>query len=175
MDSIKQNLIPTFSPNIVVYHFRCQQAGEMRRRLLAVHPVVVGLSVRLSPTTCIVESIALATSKEVFLLKLDGSESLDLVNILDGFTLPVVAFGIAEVALHIFRCSRQHLRGVDLSTLLSPSTNTPCQPFEVAWRLCSDVRKAEINQLWEGDAERGFREVCLRAWLSATHVSRPYF
>jgi hypothetical protein len=176
MDSIKQNLIPTFSPTVIIHHFRWRQIGAVTRKLLAISPVVVGLSVHLSPT-CIVKSIALATSKEVFLLKLDSNELPsplpDLVKILGGFTL--VAFRMAEVALHIFRCLRQHVRGVDLSTLLLPSTNKPWKPSKFAQRFCSGVREGEIDRLWDDEEERGFREVCLRAWLSARHVFRSHF
>jgi hypothetical protein len=141
MDSIKQNLIPTFSPTVIIHHFRWRQIEAVTQKLLAISPVVVGLSVRLSPTG-IVESIALATSKEVFLLKLDGNELPSTVPdlvILGGFTL--VAFRMAEVALHIFRCLRKHVRGVDLSTLLSPSTNKPWQPSKLTQRFCSGVRE----------------------------------
>jgi hypothetical protein len=180
MDSIEQNIISTSPSNINVRHFRRQQAGEVARRLLDINPVVVGLSACLSPTTYIVESIALATSNEVFLLKLEIGDSNelpspapDLVRILDGFML--VAFEMAQVALHIFRCSRQHVRGVDLSTLLSSSTKKPWQPSRFAQRLFSDAHTVDIDRLWEGDPECGFREVCLRAWLSARYVSRLYF
>lgn len=178
MDSIEQNLISTSPSTISVRHFRPQQAGEVARRLLDINPVVVGLCARLSPTY-IVESIALATSNEAFLLKLEIGDSNelpsaapDLVRILDGFTF--VAFEMAQVALHIFRCSRQHVRGIDLSTLLSPSTKKPWKPSKFAQRLCSDARNVDIDQLWEGDPECGFREVCLRAWLSARYASCLY-
>jgi len=75
---------------------------------------------------------------------------------------------MAHVALHIFRDLKQHLQGIDLSTLLSSSAGKPWQPSKfVAQKLYYDIRKADIDRLWEGDPECGFREVCLRAWLSA--------
>lgn len=180
MDSIQQSLVPTSPSTITVRHLRCQQAGEVVRRLLDVNPAVVGLSVgRLLPTG-VIESIAFATSKEVFLLKLEtgGSKksplsTLDLSGILDKFNL--AAFNMAQVALHIFRGSRQHVRGVDLSTLLSSSTKKPWQPSRfVTQLLCPEARKAEIDRLWDSDPECGSREVCLRAWLSARQASRLY-
>jgi hypothetical protein len=173
MDTIEQNLIPTYPPTITVHHIRRRQAGEATRRLLDINPKVVGLSICLSTSPVAVESIALATSKEVFLLKLDIGDcsnlplpTLDFLSLSDGFTL--VAFEMAQVALHIYRSAQEHVRGVDLSTLLSPSTMKPWPPSRVVTqRLSYDARKFGIDQLWEGGLECGFREVCLRAWLSA--------
>jgi len=172
MDSIEQRLIPTLPPTITVRHFRRSQATELARRLEDINPPVFGLSIRLSSDA--VESIALATSNEVFLLKIETGDrkkqpslaAFDPLINLDGFTL--AAFEMAHVALHIFRDLKQHLQGIDLSTLLSSSAGKPWQPSKfVAQKLCYDIRKADIDRLWEGDPECGFREVCLRAWLSA--------
>jgi hypothetical protein len=173
MDTIEQNLIPTFPPTITVHHIRRRQAGEATRRLLGINPKpeAVGLSICLSPTTVAVESIALATSSEVFLLKLDDCShfplpTLDLLSLSDKSTL--VAFEMAQVALHIYRSAQEHVRGLDLSTHLASSTLKPWSPSKIVTeRITDNARKFNINQLWEGGLEGGFREVCLRAWLSA--------
>lgn len=173
MDTIEQNLIPTSPPTITIHHIRRRQAGEAIKKLLDINPRVVGLSIGLSTSAVAVESIALATSTEVFLLKLDIGDctnlplpTLDLPSLSDGFTL--VAFEMAQVALHIYRSAQEHVRGVDLSTLLSPSTMKPWPPSEfVTQKLSCDARISDVEKLWEGGLECGFREVCLRAWLSA--------
>lgn len=172
MDTIEQNLIPIFPPTIIIHHIRHGQGGEATRRLLGIKPRVVGLSIHFSASADAVESIALATSKEVYLLKLKigdssmaPSSTLDLLSFSDEFTL--VAFDMAQVALHIHRSTQGHVRGVDLSTLFSP-TKKPWQPSKfVTRKLSYDARKFDIDQLWEGGPECSFREVCLRAWLSA--------
>ena len=115
MNSIQRNLISTSPPTISMRHFYYQQGRKLARRS---NPAVIGLSIgRLSPTG-IVESIAFATSREILLLKLEtrgGSKSslptLDLSRVLDKFNL--VAFDMAQLTLHIFRVSRQHVRGVN--------------------------------------------------------------
>lgn len=170
MDSVRQSLIPTLRSTIPVHHFRHRQVDLMAEKLSGANPV--GLSIRLS-STGVLDFLALATSNEVCLLKFEAGKlplsELNLSSILDGFTL--VAFEMAQLALHIHRCLQQHVRGVDLSTLLSSSTKQPWRPSKfVEIKLCYDCRKLEIDQLWDGDSEYGFREVCLRAWLSARSV-----
>jgi len=174
MDTIQQNLIPTFPTfpsTITIHHIRRRQAGEASRRLLGINPKAVGLSICLSTPPVTVDSIALATSSEVFLLKLDDCNhfplpTLDLLSLSDKSTL--VAFEMAQVALHIYRITQEHVRGLDLSTHLASSTLKPWSPSKIVTeKLSNNARKSNIDQLWEGGLEGGFRDVCLRAWLSA--------
>jgi hypothetical protein len=176
MDCIKQNIIPTSPANITIRHFRRRQTGEAFRQLLTMEPgIILGLSIRLSADGT-VDLLALATSREIFKLELDSSSknsSLDLSSALDHATL--VAFEMAPVAVHIHRSSQQHVRGVDLSTLLSPSSRQPWKPSTfVERKLCSFAQALDIDRLWESNQEDGFREVCLRAWLSARSGTRLY-
>jgi hypothetical protein len=168
MNSLQQYILPGYPPTVPVYHFRHGQSAEVLRRLLNLNPATVGLSIRLS-SKGIVDCLALATSQEVLLVKLETG-STELISLaFDGSRFTLAAFDMAQLALHIYRNLKQRVQGVDLSTLMAPSTRKPWQPSRFVQRFFPDVRVIDIDQFWDGDRECGFQEICIRAWLSARY------
>lgn len=177
MDSIPQSLLPLpiAHPTIPVRQFNRLQDRELSQRLADAQTVAFGLSVKLSRSGKL-EYVAFATPEQVYLMKVEKTDgppsAMNLRSILNGSRFTLAGFEMAKLALDIHRGLEHRVRGVDLSTLLSASTRRPWSPSTfVVERLSSAARRLDIEKLWEGDPECGFREVCLRAWLSAMYVS----
>lgn len=123
MNSLQQHVLPAYPPTIRVRHFRHGQSAELLRQLLDMNPVIVGLSIRLS-SDGEVDCLALATSQEVLLARLDTGGTEIRSFTFDGLRYTLIAFDMAQLVLHIYRKLKQHLQGVDLSTLMARSTET---------------------------------------------------
>lgn len=141
----------------------------------------VGISTQLS-TDGRVKKLALATCDAALLISVDSNaqswmkmRGTALAELLRGGPV-FVGFGIAHIALQIYRDIRAHFsNAVDLSTLCSPSTRETCAPSKlVGTRLWSTTSLWKIDRLWHGGGGDEFseREVVLQAWISAMYVGR---
>lgn len=176
MNSITQSLIPTTSlpRSIKVHNFSRRQAGNAAKIAEAAGEPFLGLAVSLS-TTGEVGFIAVATSKEVFLIAAEVNNSFLLLNdkpfkdLLSGETgNALVGFEMARLAIQVGRDLKTAVCGIDLSTLCSPNTREPWRPGEfVGKKVCASAKPFEIDQVWRGSLEKDNRDVCLRAWISA--------
>ena len=170
MDSIKQNLLPSPHSTILIHHYNGSKVAELSQKLFDAQATVLGVAVKLSRTGDL-EYIALAASNQVYLLKVDNkdaSKHTRLRSVLNGSRFLLAGFDMAALALLIHRGVEQRLRGIDLSTLFATSSQKPWSPSKLMAEIVSPaVRRADVDQLWNGDSQRGSHEVCLRAWLSA--------
>lgn len=173
MDStITQNVLPSAHSTILIHHFSGSKVTELSQKLSDARATVFGVSVKLSRTGDL-EYIALAASDQVYLVKVDANNAPNPAkirsSILNGSRFLLAGFEMAKLALIMHDGVGQRVRGVDLSTLLSTSTNKPWAPSKLiaTEKVSPNARRADIDKLWRVDPERGTREVCLRAWLSA--------
>lgn len=170
MDSIKQNLLPSPHSTILIHHYNGAKVAELSQKLFDARITVLGVAVKLSRNGDL-EYIALAASNQVYLLRVDNKDAAKhtrLRSILNGSRFLLAGFDMATLALLIHRGIEQRLRGIDLSTLFATSAHKPWSPSKLMAELVSPAaRRTDIDQLWNGDSQRGPHEVCLRAWLSA--------
>lgn len=127
------------------------------------------------------EHLALATPTMVFVILVDSDGHRGLLpsdqafeDLLSGATgITLVGFGMARLALHVHHRLMLRIRGVDLSTVCSPSTRNAWRPSKLASKkLYQDVNAIEVDDLWDGPCEEvGVKRLCLRAWISVWYVS----
>lgn len=138
---------------------------------------IFGISIRLSALGE-VTAIAFATPDEVFYVSLHspaGSVRGDFISMLTtalGTTVTVAGFLMPRIALHLYRCHRWHIRGVDLSSLLTNSAEKAISPAEfLSKHFDPHVKRHDVDRLWyqdpEDNEEEARRRVCLRAWVGA--------
>jgi len=172
MKLIKQDLIldPHLPGTIPVQ--RCQ-IGDIARRLKAIQPRVLGVAIQVSAAGR-VRTLAFSTGRSIYAVDIDvihDSRALpgdsSFVSLLAGTTgITLAGFDMAAQALHLYRHLGLHVQGVDLSTLHSRFANRPHLPSEVvAESGYSEVKWNHVDQLWDILGE--WRELCLRAWISA--------
>lgn len=161
-------MLPSAKHTILIHHFNSSKVTELSQKLLDARATVFGVSAKLSRTGDL-EYIALAASDQVYLFKVDAKNAqkpVKLRSILNGFRFLLAGFEMAKLALLIHDGVGQRVRGVDLSTLLSTSAKPWTPSRFIAERVSPTARRADIDKLWRVDSA-GYREVCLRAWLSA--------
>lgn len=173
MAYVTQSILPALPAALSTSRYTRAHFGQAMARILASKPPVVGISISLS-SEGIVEMIALAIPSVITVLEFSGPSgrnhqalcTTDLPsNLFKGIS--AASFDMAQIALHINLCTRQHIIGVDLSTLLSPSTGSPWRASKMARQVFAHgADEAGINQLWNGGMGDGFQSACLRAWIS---------
>ena len=133
---------------------------------------VLGVSLSLSPDASI-DTIAFSTTTDVFYLTLRGSalasnhSNRALTRLFTGKSCPLVGFGMARLAMQLYRQFGVPVEGVDLSTLFT-STDAPWTAAEfVTKRVDPDAPTRRIHALW---CHNEVRDVYSRAWLSALCV-----
>ncbi|KAE9391146.1 hypothetical protein BT96DRAFT_832490 [Gymnopus androsaceus JB14] len=82
----------------------------------------------------------------------------------------LAGFGMPRIALRIHHHINSHIRGVDLSTILSQDDDA-WRPSKVVKKICSLKDTFTVDRLWhENDQDRSSEKLCLRAWISAKVV-----
>jgi hypothetical protein len=154
-----------------------RQAGDTARLLAACNENYLGISTNLS-TDGKIDFVAFATPAQIFVISFDADSRLGLLpsdqeftSLLLGMTCILIGFDMGKLALRIHRDMGLPVSGIDLSTLFSPNTRDPWRPGKfIATKVSGLVKQFEVDSLWIS-AEKGTRDVCLRAWLSAWCVS----
>jgi hypothetical protein len=176
--SISQDLLPVHLArrDIPVTQVSVEKASLMIRPLKALPHV--GISTQLSSDGR-VKRLALATCDTILLISVDSNaqswmkmRGTALTELLLGGPV-FVGFGIAHIALQIYRDIRAHFgNAVDLSTLCSLSTRETWAPSKlVGTRLWPTTSLSKIDRLWHGGGDEfSEREVALQAWISAMYV-----
>ncbi|KAI0712798.1 P-loop containing nucleoside triphosphate hydrolase protein [Cerioporus squamosus] len=156
--------------NIVVRKLTLSASGAIAKHVLDNAVEVLGIALRFS-SGGVVDAVAFATPDVVFYLSSRGTSAVpnkartDLARVFDDPRCVLAGFGMARIALHLYRHFGVHVRGVDLSTLFARSTRTPQTPAEFASnKVGPDINRHRIHALWYHHEEH---DVCLRAWLSA--------
>ncbi|TFK82323.1 P-loop containing nucleoside triphosphate hydrolase protein, partial [Polyporus arcularius HHB13444] len=162
---------------IAIRKLTLQTSGAIARHVLDNDVEVLGVAVRLSSSGA-VDAVAFATPDVVFYLDSGGTHAsmnkarAELERVLDDPRCVLAGFGMARLALHLYRHFGVHVQGVDLSTLFARSTRTPQSPAEFASdKIHPRVNKHRIHALWYHHEER---DVCLRAWLSAVLAQHSF-
>ncbi|KAH9921368.1 P-loop containing nucleoside triphosphate hydrolase protein [Amylocystis lapponica] len=172
---IEQSLIPNYPSRISVQHFPLTKASTVANLIRKLNAYVFGVALQLSRKEATVEVVAFASQNQVFLLDSCGTSSTrtnssELAALFSGDEAPLSGFSMARIALDIHRDWGYHTCGVDLGTLITPSTMDPASPHKLVYeRLCPDVQRGAIQALWTGRTET---DLCLRAWISACLAER---
>jgi hypothetical protein len=179
MNSISQDLILTSDalPTIPVRQFTRRHAGVAARLIAGLDALSLGISIKQSASGT-VELLALATRNEICLISLQSDSRSGLLpfdepfeKLLRGDSRTIVGFGMARMAVHLFRGLQYRVRGVDLSTLCSGSTRNTWRPSKlVVDKLSQAVNQSALDNLWDRNDMQGIKDVCLRAWISARHA-----
>ncbi|KAG6831111.1 hypothetical protein H0H87_006136 [Tephrocybe sp. NHM501043] len=174
-DTIHQKILPNHQPDIPLRRFSRRHAGiaveGLNMRLWK--GAYVGLAMQRSPKGR-VESLALATIKEVIVISLE-SDKPELLTfdkpfevLLRGDSYTLVAFNMERLALRLAEDLKLHVRGVDLTTAFRANNWDPPLPSDVIkTRLFQGVNVAQVDEIWINQG--GMQELCFRAWLPAWH------
>ncbi|THV03704.1 hypothetical protein K435DRAFT_270038 [Dendrothele bispora CBS 962.96] len=178
MRTVSQSIIDDSDVKTInIQHYDRQQAGEAARNLLdALKPTgTVGISISQSPKG-VIEDVAFATTNSVYIVKASKSnrsfrfplERLfkNLLAGSDAESIILAGFDLPRLALRLFGHFGYHVKGVDLSTICSPSGTEPWLPAKVASTKFTITDGFRINSLWHENGD-GKEKLCLRAWLSA--------
>lgn len=173
--SFSQTILAIEPSQLRINVYNTFQELEAVKAIQALKADVLGVATRLSESGA-VNAIAFATPKVVFHITLADTSAPQrargtyLSPLLSGEGVTLAAFSMARLALHVQRETGHHVAGVDLSTLLAPSTRKPWSPAEFANKqIDPDADRFRILELWypAQDEEHESRRLCLRAWVSA--------
>ncbi|RPD58077.1 P-loop containing nucleoside triphosphate hydrolase protein [Lentinus tigrinus ALCF2SS1-7] len=172
--TLNQDILPVHlsivPSRISIRNLTPHTSGAITKHVLDSDTEVLGVSLRLSSNGA-VDAVAFATPDVVFYISSSGHQNIsskartELKPVFDNPGCALAGFGMARIALHLYRHFGIHVQGVDLSTLFARSTRAPQTPAEFASdRIHPDVHRHRIHALWY---HHGDKDVCLRAWLSA--------
>ena len=137
------------------------------------------LGVSLSLSAEGVDAIAFSSISTVFYIRTTRMSTirqgrlLPLAPLLNGELACLAGFSMARLAIHVKRDLELHVRGVDLSTILSPSTRAPWSTAEFIYKRIDPSRdRFRIFELWYPAVDdKELERLCLRAWVSAVWVN----
>ncbi|KAK7444835.1 hypothetical protein VKT23_015152 [Stygiomarasmius scandens] len=186
MSSFNQTLPPYSPRSIPVLRHKLRYADNAARSLLdslpntpQTQPPTIGISIS-QGAEGIINSIALATTENVFLIDItvetsSGKISSDAIPFENVFkqllaapnaTAPfLVGFDMPRLALRLFVLLGYHIKGVDLSTVCSPGGEAWI-PSKIVSAKFGNIDDFRVNSLWHENNESE-ENLCLRAWLSA--------
>ncbi|THU84367.1 P-loop containing nucleoside triphosphate hydrolase protein [Dendrothele bispora CBS 962.96] len=202
MSSLDQKILPNERGTIQIRHYNRYLVGNATRDLFESLPkkaasqsTIVGISISQGEGG-IIESIAFATTDIVFLIDaISGSENLgragsnaawksastfpsettfkQLLAAPDAHSSFLASFDMPRVALRLFAHLGYHVRGVDLSTVCSPSETEALLPGKAISTKFQGIDQFRVNRLWHENSESQ-GNLCLRAWLSAKLAQACY-
>ncbi|KAK0189351.1 P-loop containing nucleoside triphosphate hydrolase protein [Armillaria mellea] len=142
----------------------------------------LGISIIQAADDEIIEYLAIATSMQVVVISLSGSQTIspadDPLRTLLSSGKPILAgFDMPRLCICLYCYLRYHIRAIDLSTFQSTSPSKLCYPSELlAETTVSKFDRFAVDSLWtdklkEAPAEK-IRKVSLRAWASAVIIKQ---
>lgn len=179
IQNVAQMVLPFYPRLLPVRQFHRRHMGEATRLLKDSEEFQhIGVAVTQSEHG-VLQHLVLSTSEHIVAISLDGnSRELSTANqsfrslLREDQDVVMVGFDMARLAIHIHRRLGFQVRGVDLSTLCSGSTNSPWSPSKmVARKLYNGVDTFAVDGLWHAD---DLRDACLRAWISSWSVPLPF-
>lgn len=172
--TLHQSLLPHFlyDSRIRLHRLAARQWGSLLEHFSDDASPVCGVSMRLSKDHGGLDGVAFATPTDVFYANFASAEQdlgkSSLARVLDGSLCVLVGFGMPRLALHLHRQCGLHVKGVELSTLITFANKKFQTAADFASRrIHPDVNRSRIHAVWYGD---DVEDVCLRAWLSAVYV-----
>ncbi len=165
---------------------------DLSKYILDNDPAVLGVAVRLASNGA-VNAVAFATPAEVFFVDIsstspgsstrwgpwgakitvipDNSQHTNikfqstcgLLGLLHNPRCMLVGFGMAQIALHLYRKCGLAVHGVDLGSLY-PNMKSAAEFVAGKVHQLEAVQKYRIHALW---CHQQLHDVCLRAWISA--------
>ncbi|KAH9856811.1 hypothetical protein C2E23DRAFT_721458 [Lenzites betulinus] len=172
LPTIEQDFIPgqEYKSPIRLHRLPAKQWGRLREYVSEDVESTYGLSARLSSDNGGLDGIAVASTTDIYYIGFASVErnifaGSDLSQVIDGSCCTLAAFGMARLALHIYRQWGMHVEGVELSTLfVMPKKRQQTAADFASRRIHPDVDQSKINAIWYRET---VEDVCLRAWLSA--------
>ncbi|KAI0740540.1 P-loop containing nucleoside triphosphate hydrolase protein [Earliella scabrosa] len=169
---LSQNVLPSHCApqRISLHRLTTRTCSVVAKHILENDVEALGVSLRVAQDGAL-SAVVFATSTNVFFVDLAGTGGAksgrlnDLQGLLCHSSCVLAGFGMARIALHLYRHCGLSVKGVDLSTLYASSTRTPQSPAEfVSTRIYEGVSRHQIHKLWYRDEADN---LYLRAWLSA--------
>jgi len=180
--TISQKIISILPEHIPLHTYSPNEATKAVSRISQAaakyEKAYLGLAVKRSRKG-IIDSLALATSREVVVITLKCSPASNdrlLINLLAGPTsdqkLTLVAFGMARIAIQLSGwASRSLVAGIDMSTSVEgdATARSPYCPSALVSLVSSAIEKSKIDALWATShkTEANGEALCLRAWITA--------
>ncbi|CDO72676.1 hypothetical protein BN946_scf184985.g96 [Trametes cinnabarina] len=175
--TLAQNIIPTYLadvPQVIrIHRLPLKECGLIAQYLRDERVSICGVSLRVSKDHSDIDSVAFATSTDVFAISLTTTcdsfkpshAKSNLTPVLSNSLCLLAGFVMGRLVLHLYRLFGIHVEGVDLSTLFQRSNTKFQSPADFALRrIHPDLDRHRIHALWYGDS---VEDMCLRAWLSA--------
>ena len=168
---LSQNVLPSHCApqRISLHRLTTRTCSVVAKHILENDVEALGVSLRVAQDGAL-SAVVFATSTNVFFVDLAGTGGAksgrlnDLQGLLCHSSCVLAGFGMARIALHLYRYCGSSVKGVDLSTLYASSTRTPQSPAEfISTRIHEGVSRHQIHKLWYRDEADN---LYLRAWLS---------
>ena len=190
--TVSQKIIPVLPERIPLYTCSPNEANKAVSRILQAaakyDKAYLSLAVKRTRKGDI-DSLALATSREVVIIKLNDSPASKknqlLITLLAGPTfgqtgqLTLVAFGMAPIAIQLSGWAvNSPVVGIDLSTSVTVEgdAKSPSCPSKLISRVSAAVHKSRVDALWATSCNtETSKTLCLRAWITAWYAIFPPF
>lgn len=178
MSSIPQAVLPiSIAPRTVpVRQYTRRQASDLVLLLQDRNETLVGFAIRQNEQTQVI-TLAIATIDTIYTISHSPEQRKevftrddDFIKFLDGrSTTTLVGFSMGRLALSVNRDLGLHIKGLDLSTIYSNSTNPNLTMTEiVSGSFGQSANRKECNFLWRNlCGEWDDKNVGMRAWLAA--------
>ncbi|KAF9074553.1 hypothetical protein BDP27DRAFT_1415971 [Rhodocollybia butyracea] len=158
--------------SIAVKRINRRDAENVARSLSQSDEKVFGIDIS-KKENGLIDHFAIATQTVVYLIEAghDNVRHLDDLDVtfkkvLQSTQAVLVAFKMPRIALRLHHHFQYHVRGVDLSSLLS--TDTALWPSKVVSRIYHIDQSFVVDRLWHENNQKNLTEnLCLRAWISA--------
>ncbi|TFK48133.1 P-loop containing nucleoside triphosphate hydrolase protein [Heliocybe sulcata] len=160
----KQIFFPDSRPNVVVRRYATKNVDDAVEYLREISPSVLGISLHFSSQGSI-KAIAFATPTQVVWVSTEKlAPTSGLGTLLRDASVRLASFDMAQVALLIYKDLGFHVRGVDMSTLIAPSTRAPFSPSTFAQKMGLALPSHKLDVLWDSNEEQ---DICCSAFLTA--------
>ncbi|KAI0749051.1 P-loop containing nucleoside triphosphate hydrolase protein [Fomes fomentarius] len=162
---LPQTILPThIAPSqIRLSKLTPRTCDDLSKYILDNDPAVLGVAVRLASNGA-VNAVAFATPAEVFFhTNINLKSTCGLLGLLHNPRCMLVGFGMAQIALHLYRKCGLAVHGVDLGSLY-PNMKSAAEFVAGKVHQLEAAQKYRIHALW---CHQQLHDVCLRAWISA--------
>ncbi|KAE9397707.1 P-loop containing nucleoside triphosphate hydrolase protein [Gymnopus androsaceus JB14] len=173
MNSVRQDILPLSPSSLPIHRYSRRLAGHAARALSESDERSFGIAISQTNDGTI-DHIAIATQNAVYLIdtapenfRRDGTLDKTFFDFLASTKTILGGFGMPRIALRLHHHIHSHVRGVDLSTILSRD-DAAWRPSKVVSKICLLKETFPVDRLWhENDQDKSSEQLCLRAWISA--------
>ena len=178
MKSIRQDILPLSPSSLPIHQYSRRLAGHAVRALSESDERSFGIAIS-QTNNGMIDHIAISTQNAVYLIDVgttpkntrnDGALDKTFFDFLASTKTTLGGFGMPRIALRLHHHIHSHVRGVDLSTILSRDDGA-WRPSKVVSKICVLKSTFPLDRLWhENDQDKSSEQLCLRAWISAKWV-----